>query len=251
MGGFRSPDGSGPRLWWRTFAADVALGFVAVLRGRLNSENGESPSQMTESCICVVGGDSLSRQITCGLAAELGADHRAYSGAEGLLATLPEHPIVVVVAEFRVLGISGLELQATLNQMDRVFEIIFHTAHAETKLTVNAMRAGAQTVLEKPASEQDLWDALKRSLVHGRARWKLHQHRSVFRARLAELSERERHVLRLMLEGCPNKEIARHLEVSLRTVETSRHNIFRKTRTDSVAELVRQVYVNGVEMHEL
>ena len=103
------------------------------------------------------------------------------------------------------------------------------------------MRAGAVSVLDKPASPQDLWDALYGALRRDeRERARRSQQRDAQR-RLDRLSVKERQVLQLLLDGLPNKVIARRLDVSVRTVEARRSQLFKKTGTRSVAELVRFV----------
>ncbi len=195
---------------------------------------------MTESCVCVVDSDASSRQLVAELAAAMLVDCQSFMTAEDLLAAFPRGN-AVVVSEFRLLGINGIELQRRLNDASRCCQLIFHTAFAETRLVVTAMQSGAVTVLEKPASEQALWDALRQGLTRGAKLHWLAEQQAELRAQLEKLSKRERLVLRSMLDGRPNKSIARQLDVSVRTVENCRHNIFRKTRTNSIAELVRQI----------
>jgi two-component system response regulator FixJ len=103
------------------------------------------------------------------------------------------------------------------------------------------MQQGALTLLEKPYEEDDLWDAIRRALAQDTSRRQQHEHVERIRGRLASLTDKEREVLDGIVAGKPNKNIARELDVSIRTVENRRRDIFAKTQTDSVAELVRMV----------
>lgn len=162
-----------------------------------------------------------------------------YSSAEQFLHSYQDGWPGCVVSELRLLGNNGLELQQEMDRRGIRLPLIFHSRHAETRLTVAAMRAGAVTVLDKPASPQELWDALFLALSLDRDRRRSSRQSLELRQRLNELTAKEKRVLELILDGLPNKTIARRLDVSVRTVEARRAQIFRKTSTHSVAELVR------------
>ncbi len=154
----------------------------------------------------------------------------------------------VLVCEFRLLGMNGIELQQRLADLGSSMQIVFHTAHAETWLTVLAMRNGAVTVLDKTASERELCDSIRFAMnqyvqVSEQESIALQTKRNI-----QQLSQREREVLRFMIEGLANKQIARRLEISIRTVEGCRHRIFEKTGTRSLAQLVRFVVQSKVDL---
>lgn len=170
-----------------------------------------------------------------------------YPSAEAFLDAQQGNPAGCVVCEFRLLGMNGIELQESLASDCITLPMIFVTAHPETALTVRAMRNGAITVLEKPHSEQELWDAIRKALSLDQAVRRIDAKHSELRRRLARLTEKERQVLDLLVDGKTNKAIAGKLNISVRTVEARRHQIFKKTRTDSVAELVRLILQSGVK----
>jgi FixJ family two-component response regulator len=144
-----------------------------------------------------------------------------------------------LVTEFRLLGMNGLQLQQELASRRSRMPIIYVASRPETRLTVRAMRNGAVTVLEKPVSEQELWDAIREAFSRNSELRRIDAAHNEIRCRIDMLSPRERHVLKLVVEGKTNKAIAREVSVSVRTVETCRHNILSKTQTTTVAELVR------------
>jgi FixJ family two-component response regulator len=141
---------------------------------------------------------------------------------------------------------SGLELQESMAAESIALPVIFLTRFAETRLTVKAMQNGALTVLDKPANSQDLWDALRKGLATDRQARRVDAAHNETRRRLARLTKKEWQVLDLLIEGKTNKVIANSLDVSVRTVEARRHQIFRKTKTDSLAQLVRLILQTDV-----
>jgi two-component system response regulator FixJ len=115
------------------------------------------------------------------------------------------------------------------------------TAYPRTSLTVRAMKYGAITLLEKPYEDDDLWDAVRDALLQDEQQRERQNRLREIRRRLNSLSEKEAEVIDLMVEGIANKVIARRLDVSVRTVENRRHDIFEKMQAKSLAELVRMV----------
>lgn len=170
---------------------------------------------------------------------------KEFAGAEEFLATRPSLTPGCVVTEFRLPGMNGIELQNTLTADQISLPVIFVTGYAETNLTVRAMQNGAVTVMEKPFSEQELWDAIRRAITQDQSIRRIDAKHSEVRRRLAELTNKERDVLELLIEGKANKAIAKSLNISIRTVEARRHHIFKKTRTGSIAQLVRLILQTG------
>jgi FixJ family two-component response regulator len=146
-----------------------------------------------------------------------------------------------LVAELRIEDMSGLELQQRITQAGSKLPVIFVTTHPEPHLIVKAMRNGATTVLQKPASKQELWDAVSEALARDREIRRIDISHQKRKRRLARITAREKDVLDLMVAGLPNKAIARRLGISLRTVESRRQHIFEKTKSESLADLMRLV----------
>ena len=109
------------------------------------------------------------------------------------------------------------------------------------RVTVRAMAAGAVTLLEKPYDEDELWDAIRKALARDAEQREGLQRQREIRLRVEQLSPGERAVMDLIVQGQPNKAIARKLEISVRAVENRRSGIFSKMQANSVAELVRLV----------
>ena len=192
-----------------------------------------------EPTVFVVDDDEKARKSVCALVRSMGVQAESFPSAEEFLdAYLPHRP-GCLVTDVRMLGMSGLELQEELKRRNVLLPIIVLTGYARTPMTVRAVKAGAVTVLEKPYEEDDLWDAIRKALAEDAAQRAAHQRRQDLRRRIARLSPTQRKVLDLMVEGKPNKAIAKHLDLSVRTIENRRRDVFEKMQADSLAELVR------------
>jgi FixJ family two-component response regulator len=152
-----------------------------------------------------------------------------------------------LVTDVRMLGISGIELQEQLQQRGIKIPVIVLTAFARTSLTVRAMQNGAVTMLDKPYDDDDLWDAIREGLKRDAEQRAAASIQQSVRKRLDSLTPSERQVLDLVVAGLPNKVIAGRLDVSVRTVENRRREIFSKMQADSVADLVRLAVQLGGE----
>ncbi len=145
-----------------------------------------------------------------------------------------------VIAETHLPGMSGLELQEMLQCSSRTTPFIFVSAHTTTRLVVRAMNNGAVGFLDKPAQEDELQqcvrEAVRRDFAARRDRLHVRQLHSSF----GNLTAQEEHVLRYIDDGLTNKEIAVRLDISVRTVESRRRQLFKKTGAENLPELIRQ-----------
>ncbi|MHC4403772.1 MAG: response regulator transcription factor, partial [Planctomycetota bacterium] len=167
--------------------------------------------------------------------------------AEAFLDAYVEGRPGCLVTDVRMLGMSGLELQEELNRRNIQLPVIVLTAYPRTPLTVRAIQAGAVTLLEKPYEDDNLWDAIRKALARDAATRPEHERRREIRRRASLLGPAEHEVMQRIVRGKPNKAIARQLDVSVRTVENRRREVFRKMRADSVAQLVRLVIEAGLD----
>jgi len=163
----------------------------------------------------------------------------AYGSAKEFLEAYdPERPGCLVL-DVAMPEINGLELQQRLVDDGVDLPVVFLTGYANVAMAVEAMQAGAVDFLEKPYRDQQLWDSIRKALtLDGENRRQRARRRSV-RQRLKQLSEGERAVLELILDGKYNKEIAAKLNVSIRTVEDRRSRLMKKMQAGSIAELVQ------------
>ena len=178
--------------------------------------------------------DSLALLIgTVGLRVQTWADPQVF------LAEFDRQGIGAIVLDVRMPGISGLAVLDTLVAQGVDQPVIMLTGHGTVAMCRRAFKAGAAEFLEKPVHDEALLEALQNAVrQHVRSRER-HQADRQARERYAQLSEREREVLGLIVSGLTNKEIGRALEVSPRTVETHRANLFAKLEAESLAQLIR------------
>ena len=164
---------------------------------------------------------------------------KAYGSATEFLAAFQPPCPGCLVLDVAMPGLNGLELQRKLAQDKIDLPIVFITGHGNVQMAVSAMQAGAVNFLEKPFHEQEIWDSIRKALeldAHNRRR---RARRQRVEERLVLLSEGERAVLNLVIEGKLNKEIAAELQLSNRTVEDRRARLMKKMGARSVAELVQ------------
>ncbi len=144
-----------------------------------------------------------------------------------------------LIADVRMPDMDGLELQSELVRRGISLPVIIITGHGDVPLAVRAMKAGAIDFLEKPFNETALLASIRRAYATGASSMREARAAETAAARMAQLTEREREVLALVVSGRANKEIARELKISPRTVEIHRAHVMEKMEAGSLAELVR------------
>ncbi len=194
-----------------------------------------------EPTVFLVDDDDAVRHSLHMLISTYGLQVCSLPSAEAFLETWHSEAIGCLVLDIRMGGISGLTLQQLLQDRDISIPIVFITGHGDISACRRAFRSGAVDFLTKPVDEQLLMDSIRRGIVQDLARHRTRADVRNLRDKLAQLSDRENEVLALMLEGLPNKLIARQIDLSTRTVESHRARIFVKLEADSLAELVRRV----------
>jgi FixJ family two-component response regulator len=171
----------------------------------------------------------------------IGLEGAAYSSALAFLEHYDSTRHSCLVADIRMPGLSGLELQQRLNEQRAEIPIIFITGHGDVPMAVNAMKSGAADFIQKPFRDQDLIDRIHAALERDKERRVWRAEEGVIRERLALLTPRETEVMQRVVRGQANKVIAMDLGVSQRTVELHRARVMRKLRMRSLAELVHAI----------
>jgi len=144
-----------------------------------------------------------------------------------------------ILLDVRMPGMSGLALFELLLErgIAQTWPVIFLTGHADVPTAVDSVKRGAFDFCEKPFSDNALVDRIEQALTLSRQRLGERNARQRIEQRLGELTERERDVMRLVVEGLPNKLIADQLDISVRTVEVHRARVFDKMEVKSAVEL--------------
>jgi two-component system response regulator DctR len=151
---------------------------------------------------------------------------------------VPSQPSCLLL-DVRMPGLSGLALFDWLVErgMHLAMPVIFLTGHADVPTAVDAVKRGAFDFCEKPFSDNALVDRIEQALQQSASLVHAKRANGLLRERLAELTERERDVMNLVVEGLPNKRIADQLDISVRTVEVHRARVFEKMEVKSAVEL--------------
>ena len=136
-------------------------------------------------------------------------------------------------------GMSGLALfeQLKEQQLLQTLPVIFLTGHADVPTAVDSVKRGAFDFCEKPFSDNALVDRIEQALALSAKTQEAQRTQQNLQANLADLTDRERDVMRLVIEGLPNKLIADQLDISVRTVEVHRARVFDKMNVKSAVEL--------------
>lgn len=144
-----------------------------------------------------------------------------------------------ILLDVRMPGMSGLALfeQLLAKGIAQAWPVIFLTGHADVPTAVDSVKRGAFDFCEKPFSDNALVDRVEQALALSQERLVARQTQQRLQSRLLELTERERDVMRLVVEGLPNKLIADQLDISVRTVEVHRARVFDKMEVKSAVEL--------------
>jgi RNA polymerase sigma factor (sigma-70 family) len=162
-----------------------------------------------------------------------------YPSAQHFLDRLPsESELGCILLDVRIPGLSGPELQARLSELGSTLPIVFLTGYAEVQATVRAIKAGAEDVLTKPVSSEELLGAIERALAHHQVLRSQRNKLDGVRAHIAKLTPREREVFELVIRGKTNKQIANVLGATERTIKAHRHQVMEKMQVQSLAELV-------------
>jgi FixJ family two-component response regulator len=189
--------------------------------------------------VFVVEDDSSMREALVDLVTSVGLLIEAFRSAREFLEHRRRDAPACLVLDVRLPGLSGLDLQRELARTEAPIPIIFITGHGDIPMSVRAMKEGAVEFLAKPFRDQDLLDAIQHALGIDRAARKERAMVTEVRRRYESLTNREREVMRLVVSGLLNKQIAGELGSSEVTVKMHRGQVMRKMKAQSIVELLR------------
>ena len=199
---------------------------------------GGSASRATE-LVCVVDDDQSVRRGLRRLfkSAEYAAE--SFASAEDYLAReIFEGPICLVL-DVRMSGLNGLELQKELESRGACEQIVFITGHNDVPTCTQAMKNGAVDFLMKPFDSEELIEAVRRALGRGKEQLRKREERREARALIDKLTPREFEVLRFVIMGLLNKQVAAEMDTAEKTIKVHRGRVMQKLRATSVPDLVR------------
>ncbi len=164
---------------------------------------------------------------------------RCFESAEAFLSRLDAREVACLIADIRMGGMTGLELQDRLLERKSPLPIVFITGHGDVPMAVDAMKKGAVDFIQKPFKEDELLTLVVRMRDQARDSFAGHVQAASRDALLSKLTSREAQVLERIVAGRLNKQIADDLGISIKTVEAHRANIMEKLNANTVADLLK------------
>jgi FixJ family two-component response regulator len=209
----------------------------SIIASRTTSGGAVLSAKSDEPIAILVDDDSAIREALADLLSSVGIDSIAFASTTELLeADLPDRPSCLVL-DVRMPGLSGLDLQRHLANHGILTPIVFLTGHGDIAMSVQAMKAGAVDFLTKPVRDQTFLDAVSKAIAADIERRITTGRSQKYLALFETLTPRERQVLRRVVKGALNKQIAFELGISEVTVKLHRSAMMRKMEAHSIAHL--------------
>lgn len=192
-----------------------------------------------DSVVFIIDDDAAIRDSLSWLVESVGLRVKTFANADEFLAAYDPSLLGCIVLDVRMPGLSGLDLQEELNRRASDLPVLIITGYGEVQGAVRALKAGAADYLQKPVSDQTLLDGIQDCLRANIRERKKRAGQADIVARMAKLTRRQRQVMDLVVAGRLNKEIARCLDISVKTVESHRGHVMQKMGVSTIADLAR------------
>jgi len=201
---------------------------------------------ISEPTVFIVDDDAAVRDSLMLMIEQEGIAVKTFNNGDEFLAAYQPECLGCAVIDIRMPGMDGLQLQEELCQRNILLPIIFLTGHGDIPLSVKAVKAGAVDFLTKPVTRDALLSSVRSAILESKRLIAQLENGQDAKSRLADLTEREREVMALAVAGSPNKEIARRLGISHRTVEIHKSKIMHKTGAINLLDLARIANEGGL-----
>ncbi|WP_348943932.1 response regulator [Chitinibacter sp. FCG-7] len=198
--------------------------------------------------IAIVDDDDAIRDALSWLFSTRNHSAQLFASAEELLANYNPDAFGCLILDVRMPGMGGMELFSKLQERAYTPPVVFLTGHGDVPMAVAALKQGAADFIEKPFSDNDIVDLVEGCLSMdqmNRSEW---ENRTAVGERLACLTPRETEVMKLILTGRLNKQIADDLSISMKTVEVHRARILEKMQVKTAMELAARLRDSGVDV---
>jgi FixJ family two-component response regulator len=196
-----------------------------------------------QATVFVVDDDQAMRNSLKWLIESVGLKVKTYASADEFINDYYPGRAGCLLLDVRMPGMSGLELQEQFVEQQIKIPIIIITGHGDVPMAVRAMKAGAVDFIEKPFNDELLLESIRNALIKDVDQRNVQSARADIATRLAHLTPREHEVMEMVTSGRANKDIAKTLGVSSKTVEAHRARVMEKMQASSLAELVKMAIV--------
>jgi len=193
---------------------------------------------MTEQTVYIIDDDDAVLDSIKELLESVNIKAEIFMSAQSFLDIYSQEKTGCIISDIRMARMSGLALQKRLSEMGATLPIIFITGHGDIDMAVGALKDGAMDFIQKPYHEENLLDSINTALELDARNRNFSQQAEAMEQHLETLTTREREIMGLLLKGQSNKQIAKNLCISSRTVEVHRHHVLQKHKVKSVTQLM-------------
>ena len=194
----------------------------------------------TNKNILLVDNDAAVCSALSGFLELSGYSVMSFPSAESFLEETDAMVEGVMLLDLRMTGMSGMELQSELRKRGIDLPIIFITGHGDVQISVKAIKAGAIDFLEKPFSNEALLASISEAFLQFNGQKQYRDSIAEMKKRCASLTKREKEIIPHVVAGLSNRQMAKQLRVSNRTIEVHRSRMMKKMGADSLPDLVRK-----------